>query len=447
MKTCMKTPILLCLIAIALNAQDTTVQSWTSSDGKVIQAKFIKLEGEFVTLESGGQQHKFPLARLSPESAAQAKAAAGQVPAPASTAESPKKKKGGQRKKAEAPESTAPALIAEDLDSRVLAVQPDGKKILAGWFSSVLGVPRSHIARIHEDGTLDMGFDPKAGGPAANVQTVALQPDGKILIGGWFTTLQPNGAETQVTRRCIARLNPDGSLDGGFDPHVTKSAMTDFVSDLQVQADGKILVAGNFEALQPNGASAPTKRHHIARLNADGSLDMAFDPNANAAVWKVLPMPGGKILLAGDFNVIRPNNTGTVPVRQGLARLNADGSLDLDFNPNPLGGVLAMAVQKDGKILLGGSFTRLQPGGAAAPTTRGRMARLHADGSLDPTFDPNANDYINHIKLLPEGKILIQGKFTTLQPNGASSPTPCDKIARLNPGGSLDTTFNPKAPN
>jgi hypothetical protein len=97
--------------------------SWTSSDGKVIQAKFIKLEGDFVTLEVGGQQHKFPLARLSPE-------------------------------------SRAPAVTAEDLDSQVLAVQPDGKKILTGWFSSVLGVPRSHIARIHADGSLDMASIP-----------------------------------------------------------------------------------------------------------------------------------------------------------------------------------------------------------------------------------------------------------------------------------------------
>ena len=107
------------------------------------------------------------------------------------------------------------------------AVQPDGKTIISGIFTSVLGVPRNSIARLNADGTLDMGFDPRAGGGPVNssgvvttaVVGLAVQADGKVLIGGSFTTLQPNGAATATTRNRIARLNADGTLDMGFDPN------------------------------------------------------------------------------------------------------------------------------------------------------------------------------------------------------------------------------------
>src|SRR5262245_21857506 len=96
-----------------------------------------------------------------------------------------------------------------------MAVQPDGKLIIGGGFTSVLGVTRNFIARINADGTLDMGFDPKANG---SVDGVAVQADGKVVLNGPFTTLQPNGAASPIARQYIARVNADGSLDTGFDP-------------------------------------------------------------------------------------------------------------------------------------------------------------------------------------------------------------------------------------
>src|SRR5438874_323271 len=113
------------------------------------------------------------------------------------------------------------------------------------------------------------GFDPNANG---TVRVVVVQPDGKILIGGDFTTLSPNGGGA-VTRNRIARLNPDGTLDNAFNPNASDAVFT-----IAVQADGKILVGGHFNGA--NSISGQT-RNRIARLDATtGSAD-SFDPNAN----------------------------------------------------------------------------------------------------------------------------------------------------------------------
>jgi len=90
--------------------------------------------------------------------------------------------------------------------------------------------------------------------------------------------LQPNGAASPTTRNGIARVNADGSLDPGFDPNANNS-----VNCVTLQTDGKILLGGPFTILQPNGAAAPTKRSNVARINGDGTLDTAFDPNAVVA--------------------------------------------------------------------------------------------------------------------------------------------------------------------
>ena len=184
------------------------------------------------------------------------------------------------------------------------AVQPDGKIIIGGNFTSVLGVPRSNLARLNADGTLDMGFDPKANG---DVWAVAVQADGQVLIGGTFTTLQPNGAGAATVRSRIARLHADGTLDMGFDPKAN-----DWVRSVAVQADGKVLLGGFFTTLQPNGAAAATVRNFIARLHADGTLDTSFDPNANSLVNCVVVQADGKVLIGGQFSTLQPNGAATV---------------------------------------------------------------------------------------------------------------------------------------
>ena len=324
-----------------------------------------------------------------------------------------------------------------DSDVYSIAVQTDGKILIGGNFTTLspnggAAVTRNRIARLNTDGTLDASFDPNAD---SFVYSIAVQADGKILIGGDFTTLSPNGG-VAVTRNRIARLNTDGTLDASFDPKAS-----DNVLSIAVQADGKILIGGSFTTLSPNGGAAVT-RNRIARLNTDGTLDASFNPNADNTVFSIAVQADGKILIGGSFTTLSPNG-GAAVTRNRIARLNTDGTLDASFNPNADSDVSSIAVQTDGKILIGGNFITLSPNGGAA-VTRNRIARLNADGTLDASFDPNANSDVLSIAVQADGKILIGGGFTTLSPNGGAAVTR-NRIARLNTDGTLDTAFDPNA--
>ncbi len=342
--------------------------------------------------------------------------------------------------------SAAPGDVDMAFDVRVgghnhaSAVQPDGKIIISLGAENVQGAVRYHIARFHADGSLDAGFDPKANG---TINCVAVQADGKILLGGHFTTLQPNGAATATTRNHIARVNADGSLDATFDPNADST-----VYSMAVQADGKIVIGGWFGTLQPNGAPTATTRSRVARLNADGSLDTGFDPNPTnpgygVAVYGVAVQSDGKVLLGGSFGQLQANGAATPTSRFCIARVLADGSLDMGFNPQVNDFVLSVVEQGDGKILIGGAFTSIQPNGAATATPRNCIARVNADGTLDTGFDPRADYWVEGMAVQADGKVLLAGWFSSLQPNGAATATPRLRAARLNADGSLDAGFDP----
>ena len=196
-----------------------------------------------------------------------------------------------------------------------------------------------------------------------------------------------------------------------------------------MQADGKILVGGGFTTLG-GGGTGTTTRNYIGRLNADGSLDTSFNPGANSDVYALAVQADGKILVGGDFTTLGGGGTGTTP-RNCIGRLNADGSLDTSFNPGANGAVYALAVQADGKILVGGAFTTLG-GGGTGTTPRNHIGRLNADGSLDTSFDPGANDDVNALAVQADGKILVGGGFTTLG-GGGTGTTPRNRIGRVLP--------------
>ena len=266
-----------------------------------------------------------------------------------------------------------------------IAVQSDGKILIGGDFTTLNNgtITRNYIARLNSDGSVDT-FDPNADGP---VYSIAVQPsDGKILIGGAFTTLKGG----TITRRRIARLDSNGNVDTTFDPNANGP-----VYSIAVQSDGKILIGGDFTSV------GGTARNYIARLNPDGSVD-TFDPNADGPVYSIAVQPDGKILIGGGFT----NVGGTA--RNYIARLNPDGRVDT-FDPNVTGwwwtAVYSIALQSDGKILIGGWFTNV--GG----TPRNYIARLNQDGSVD-TFNPDANSPVYSIAVQSDGKILIGGDFT-----------------------------------
>ena len=298
-----------------------------------------------------------------------------------------------------------------------LAVQPDGKILAGGYFTTLGGQPRNCLARLNADGTLDQNFNPNAQS-YSDVSSLTVQVDGKILVGGNFTKL---GGQT---RNRIGRLNADGSLDASFNPGADNR-----VSSLVIQADGKILVAGIFKTL------GGKPRSGIGRLNADGSLDNNFDPRAylnsygTAFVAALAVQADGKIVVSGNFDTMagQPRNY--------IARIDEQGNLDPDFVPNGYGYSSALVVQPDGKILASGSFTTL-----SGQTGQG-IARLNTDGSFDDGFKANASADMGafSMTLQADGKILVGGFFTKVHGQVRQG------IARLNPDGTLDDSFNPGA--
>ena len=274
-------------------------------------------------------------------------------------------------------------------------------------------------AEVRAQSALD-GFDPNANG---SIFIVVVQPDGKILLGGTFTALSPNGGPA-VTRNHIARLNPDGTLDTAFNPNATG-----FVETIVVLADGKILVGGIFSEI---GGQA---RENIARLDATTGLADSFNPSANGAVAAMAVQGDGKIVVGGAFGSI-----GGQP-RNNIARLDGTTGLADSFNPNANEHVFAIAIQRDGKILAAGFFAGANSIGGQ---TRNHIARLDATTGLADSFNPNANAVINSIAVQADGKILAGGSFSGANSIGGQTR---NYIARLDATTGLADSFNPNADN
>src|SRR3954465_7995078 len=182
------------------------------------------------------------------------------------------------------------------------------------------------------------GFDPNANN---QIRVVTVQPDGKILIGGDFTSLSPNGGPA-VTRNRIARLNPDGTLDTAFNPNANGTVRT-----IVLQADGKILVAGNFNGTNSIGGQT---RNYVARLDATTGLADSFDPNANDLVSAIAVQADGKILVGGYFH---GTNAIGGQTRDYMVRLDPSTGVPDSFDPHSNSPVYAIVLQRDGKILVG----------------------------------------------------------------------------------------------
>jgi uncharacterized delta-60 repeat protein len=276
-----------------------------------------------------------------------------------------------------------------------LAVQKEGTILVGGRFVSWNGQARTNLIRLNPDGSADTGFHPDATGDVADpagVITLIEQADDKILVGevcGWC-----QGA--------LVRLNPDGSKDGGFirvgEPLGPQS--------VAIQPDGKILI---------------TAFGIVARLNTNGTVDATFNPvvddDLGVLVVGLAVQADGKILLVGTFTSVAGQ------ARANIARLNPDGTLDMAFNPS-VDSRVGIALQADGKIILCGGFTTVngQP--------RIGLARLNADGSVDPRFTVEVGGPTNHfvasVAIQADGKILVAGDFSTL---GGQART---NIGRLN---------------
>jgi uncharacterized delta-60 repeat protein len=304
-----------------------------------------------------------------------------------------------------------------------VALQADGKIVVGGWAWTDAGSDFA-LARYEPDGSLDPAFG--QGGavtthmsePDARASAVAIQPDGRIVAAG--------GEE-------LARYNGDGSLDSTFGDGGKVSTELGGMSAVVLEPDGMIVVAGGVPDSSGNEDFA------LARFRHDGALDSNFGNRGVAttsigtgsAATSLVLQADGK-LVAGGFAY------GSYPYVFALARYNRDGSMDASFGKagivvTPLTGAywgVKLALQSDGKILAGGS---------AGNESEFALARYLPNGSLDPGFGAggtvvtqpvNETSHIDAIALQPDGKIVVGG------PGGNVID-----LARYNPDGALDATF------
>ncbi len=297
-----------------------------------------------------------------------------------------------------------------------IAIQPDGKMIIGGFFTSYNSIPRSRITRINSNGSLDTSFNPGSGA-SGTVHSITLQPDGKSVIGGDFYSYN------NTIRSCIARININGSIDTTFNQGIGLSGWPILtVYATTIQPDGKVIIGGTFTSFDN------TPRNNIARLNSNGSLDPSFETGTGTddLLYSASLQADGKLVITGNFASYRGS------FRNVIARLNSNGTLDNTFNPgngvNAL--IYSIGIQSDGKTLIGGDFRGVNG------TFQGFFSRLNSNGSLDTSFQQGigANNSVRCIAQKTDGKILIGGHFTRYNNQTRNY------LTQLNSNGSLDTT-------
>ncbi|HSH37917.1 MAG TPA: hypothetical protein VK993_03950, partial [Chthoniobacterales bacterium] len=405
---------------------------------------------------------------------------------------------------------------AEGTGVRRAVVLQDGRIVISGYFSSINGVPRRNLARLNSDGSLDQSFSPARAGSFQMLPTgqlivqsdtlyrlhsdgrvdntfVAQVPPGDSGYGSISSFLVQGDGKVVYSQRlnfygtdAVRRLNPDGSADSSFqlwsaqfvstrliqhdgkiiaggarlnpdgspDPSFRIEPL--FVSEFAQQADGKLVVAGQFD----------TAPFGVRRLHLDGSFDETFAPEAGGltgigrtSVERVATLPNGRVAVGGPFN-----HFDAVP-RRALAVLHADGTVDQTFDagdlikPAATNGELtvsSLVAQPDGKLLVVSSrnrLVRLEQTGAVDPTFSYRPAnresyalitgvglqgtrvilsgadglvRLQENGNPDPSFQAAQSGTLLLVE--PDGKIVVRGS------QGA--------VVRLHPDGQMDTVFS-----
>ncbi|HEX8087588.1 MAG TPA: delta-60 repeat domain-containing protein [Blastocatellia bacterium] len=328
-----------------------------------------------------------------------------------------------------------------------MAVQPDGKIIAAGTVARINAGNVFGLARYNSDGSLDPAFG--SGGVVVTenfnqvslIRAIALQPDGKIVVAGdWFPDDSSGGFS-------LARYNSNGSVDLTFGDGglvINESQRLKSALQIAVLPGGKIIIAGT--GLSSSGGFL-SGDFLLMRYNADGSLDSTFGSggvvttdffDTDDSGGGLVLQPDGKIVMAGAAF------TGTV-VYFALARYNAEGSLDPSFGAGGKvhhsffglsSAAMSLARQPDGKLVAAGF----------AGTDFG-VARYNADGSLDATFgvegkvltDFDKFDIATEVAIQPDGKIIVGGyrEFSTETGDYAADFI----IARYNADGGPDATF------
>ena len=296
-------------------------------------------------------------------------------------------------------------------------IQPDGKIILGGSFTTFNGISANRLIRLNSDGSIDATFNTLVAASSGIVYGLALQTNGSVVIVGSFTKY--NG----ITANRVARILPNGNLDASF---ITGSAANGVVEEVQIQPDGKIVLAGSFDSF--NGIS----KNKIIRLNTDGSADTSFviGSGFNAGVSALVLQPDGKIIAGGDF--VTYNGI----IANKIVRLNIDGSIDVSFVSGLgfNGGVVeVIKLNSAGAVMVGGSFTGTYNG-----IDVNRLTFLSSNGILDPIFDIGAGPFsasVLDVANASDGSWYVAGSFSIFDSQNQG------RLAKVDPVGALDIGY------
>lgn len=309
----------------------------------------------------------------------------------------------------------------------IIQVQGGGSVAVGSW-ASFNGNSTQGIVKLNSAGVPDATFATNAGtGLNALSYSVAEQADAKLVVGGFFTSFNGN------SRLSLVRLNADGTEDTAFYTNLGTS-FNGAVNSVFVQADGKILVGGDFTQLNGN------TRNRLVRLNSDGTEDTAFYTNLgtafDASIRQVIQTSNTDVVAIGNFLNFNGNS------RQFIVRLAASGVESGTFNGNydTAGGadstIVSIAEQSDNKLIMSGDFLNYN----GAP--QGRILRLNADGTPDTVFNTaNVTGFggpvgAQRIRLQGTGTLVMIGGFTSY--NG----TLVNRLLKMSLSGAIDPSFD-----
>lgn len=314
-----------------------------------------------------------------------------------------------------------------------MALQADGKILIGGRGGENVSNSGYCIVRFNVNGTVDSSFGTNGkvityyGG---SIQSILALPDGKILAGGFLGTVM------------LAQYLPDGRLDSSFGTNGLLQPQFDGVRysycySLKLQDDGKIVLAGNV-----NGVNAL-----VARFLPNGRFDLSFAQKGYTILssayiaFDLAIQTDGKIIIAGQG--LNANNF-------LLARYLTDGNLDAQFGNNGIvltdlndksEFITSITLQKDGKIIAAGRYDYTSQYGSLFKTA---LVRYNTNGSLDNSFGTNAVASLQFdaasadpkkIMLQEDGKIIVAGDYTDVYHFHKPS------LARFNSNGAIDNTF------
>ena len=285
--------------------------------------------------------------------------------------------------------------------------QSDGKLVVGGSFTSYSGSINNRIVRINSDGTKDTTFNIGTGFNFS-VYSIIQQSDGKLVVGGSFTSYSGS-----INNR-IVRINSDGTKDTTFN---IETGFNSLIETVIQQSDGKLVVGGYFSTY------SGSTNNYIVRINPDGTKDTTFnigtgfDSNINT----IIQQSDGKLVVGGSFT----SYSGSA--NNYIVRINPDGTKDTTFNIGTgfNDTVYSIIQQSDSKLVVGGFFSTY------SGSTNNYIVRINPDGTKDTTFNIGTgfDSLVETVIQQSDGKLVVVGSFTY-------------GIVRINSDGTDDTTFN-----